>query len=125
MQTRGPRGPRQQRREPEPVFSRAARAPEGRRGGRRGPERREGGGPPRGGEGAPRDFDRDSRGPRRGDRDRRPGGEPRVFTIESTTPHEEPKGKKGEFTSLASLRALLQPRESKPEAPTEPPANPA
>ncbi len=122
---RGPRGGGQgghggHDRKPEPAFSRAARAPEGRRGGRRGPGERRGPGGPggpggdRGDRGFDRGYDRGERGPRR-------GGEPRVITIESGAPQEEQRGKKGEFTSLASLRSLLRPKDEGPSQ-SEPPA---
>jgi uncharacterized protein len=127
QQQRGGRPPRRrEREEPKQVFSRAARKPESRRGNRRNPpltlegkpeEHRlpaasagEGGegGPPQGrGERRPGRFDRGDRG----DRDRGPrrgGGESRVITVESEKAVAETKGKKGEITSLAGLRALLR-----------------
>jgi uncharacterized protein len=96
---------------PREVMSRAARAPEGRRGGpRRGPRpaTKEGAGGPRmvGGGGG---GGRGPRGPGRGG----PSGPPRVITVESSKPIEQNRGHKGEFRSLAGLRGLLGPQ---PEA---------
>lgn len=87
---------------PREVMSRAARAPEGRRGGgRRGPRPTGEGGGGGGGGGEPR-----SRGPGRGGPNRQ-SGPPRVITVESSKPIEENRGHKGEFRSLSSLRDLL------------------
>lgn len=116
-------------REAQPVLTRAARTPEGRRGGRRGPDRREGPSGPREGRGERRHEGRYDRGPR----ERRGDGEPRVFTIESGSAHVEQKGHKGEFTSLASLRSLLQRKGEEPAGdvpaakpdPAAPPTDPA
>ncbi len=131
-QRKGPRRERRRREEEQPqqpVFSRAARTPESRRGRQRSspltPEgkpvnakpvdgmegelpQQDRGPRPGGGRGRP-----DGRGPRRDDR----GGprDPRVFTIESEREVQETKGKKGEITSLGGLRALLQKNQPKDE----------
>lgn len=123
----GPQRGGPERGRPQPtVFSRAARAPESRRGQRRRPplsaegkpepagrEAGEGGArPPRGPAGdrhegrRPRFGDRGERHDR-GERGDRPGRDPRVITVESERAIEHTKGHKGEFTSLAGLRALL------------------
>ncbi len=129
-QQRRERPARRREREPQqPVFSRAARAPETRRGRNRsspltpdgkpdaerfGPSEsgqpaaaRHGGGD-RGGRGGGErggfgGRDRGERGERRG----RPG-DPRVITVDSEREVVEQKGPKGELTSLAGLRALLR-----------------
>jgi hypothetical protein len=87
------------------AMSRAARAPDHRRGdGRRTGPRRPGG------KGDGHRFDE---GRRRGPRDRdghdrgRGRGEPRVFTVESSKPIDESRGHKGELRSLSGLRKLL------------------
>ncbi len=132
----GPRSrPRREPRETQPVFSRAARAPESRRFGKRSspltPEGKplEGKDPKVEGEvaalpgAAP--GRRDDRGPARSDRSDRPsrggndrggfrGGsdqgarDSRVITVDSGREVTETKGHKGELTSLAGLRALLR-----------------
>jgi hypothetical protein len=95
-------------------MSRAARAPDGRRGGpggRRGPRPASDGA--RDGAraaGAPRG----PRGPGRGG----PSGPPRVITVESSKPIEHNRGHKGELRSLAGLRGLLPPA-SEPEPAAE------
>ena len=106
------RGPR---REPErPLMSRAARAPEGRRGGRRSaPRIQEKETLPAGVDASDLADSRPQRGFGRGRRDEREG-EPRVFTVESGKEAQESRGFKGEFRSLAGLKALLA-GEKKPE----------
>ncbi|MCC6670094.1 MAG: S1 RNA-binding domain-containing protein [Planctomycetes bacterium] len=113
---------RRRREEPRTeVLSRVARPPEGRRGDRRrGPRtdtRDGGGGSPAGGDRSPFQG-----GDRRRDRDREraPAGEPRVFTVESEKANgaEEKKGFKGEFRSLAGLKALLA-KKDEPEPKAE------
>lgn len=103
---------------PEP-FSRAARAPSGRRPGgmRSGPRpKSEGDGERRGGFGGGRGRDRDR------DRSDR-GGNPKVVTIESERPVTEVRGHNGELTSLSSLANLLG-KKVRPEAePESPPAS--
>ena len=87
--------------EEQQIFSRAARAPESRRGGRPGRKPR----PKKGDE-----FDMAEIGDplqRRGGRGSRGSKEPRVITVESDLQTEETRGHKGEFRSLAGLRALL------------------
>ncbi len=102
---RGPSAPR-------PRLTRAARAPEGRRGERRGPRREPVG--PRGA--APP-------GPAR-ERTRGDSATPRVITVESDRPVEPARGHKGELRSLTALRALLD--KQTPVAETESgPAQPA
>lgn len=105
------RGPRP---EPKPVFSRAARAPESRRGRDRRPPVTPDGKPVRArvGENAPEAdrehqggrgrFDRADRGPRRGG-----GQESRTYTIDSDKEVADARTHKGEVKSLAGLRALL------------------
>ncbi len=94
---------RGRREEPQQVFSRAARAPEGRRGGRPGRKPRP--------KGKSEDFDMTEAGDplqRRGSRGGRGSKEPRVITVESDRQKEETRGHKGELRSLAGLRALLE-----------------
>jgi len=108
-------------RQPQSAFSRAARTPESRRGQRRGAPL-SADGKPTGGEGSRGAGDRGSRGRRPardgGDRPNRGGREGRVITVESGREVEEVKGHKGELTSLASLKALLD----KDQPPAQPPA---
>ena len=86
-------------------MSRAARAPQGRRGdGRRGGPRR-----PGGGKGGDRGYEG---GGRRGGRDA-PRGAPRVITVESGKQSEQSLGHKGELRSLSGLRNLLSKEDSK------------
>jgi uncharacterized protein len=93
---------RARRREEPELQSRAARAPEHRRGDRRGPRRSgQKNDAQFGGEGGGRPM----RGPR-GDFGSR-AAEPRVFTVESDKPIEQSRGHKGELRSLAGLRKLL------------------
>ena len=96
----GRRGKRPRREEVSPM-SRAARAPEGRRGSaRRGPRPAREEGKPGGGDERPRvHFGGGQRGGG--------GGTPRVITVESDKPKQEQVGFKGELRSLAGLRALL------------------
>jgi transcriptional accessory protein Tex/SPT6 len=91
---------RRQRGEPSEVHSRAARAPEGRRGPRQNKRGRTPEARPEGGDGGGVAFERGPRGPRH--------GEPRVFTVESEKPATQSLGHKGELRSLAGLRALLE-----------------
>lgn len=128
-------GGRRERRAPAPeMMSRAARAPDGSRGPRRGgPGGGSGKGGPGGGRDRPRGQPGEGGGPSRGgdrrreggppreDREPRSPGGPRVFTIESEKPVETSRGKKGELRSLSSLRSLLS---GQPEKPPEPPAPP-
>lgn len=118
-QQQGRRAPRRRvHEEPQPTMSRAARVPESRRGKQRRPpltlegkpeeQRGEGG---RGGDGGRPRF-----GGRGRDDDHRGGSrQSRVFTVESGKEAAETKGRKGELTSLAGLRALLQ--RGQPESP--------
>lgn len=128
------RGPRGDDRDSAPA-SRAARAPEGRRGDRRGgpkePRKEAGDGPSalfgggrgrggpggRGGRGGPGGGrGRDDRG--RGGR----GGAPRIHTIESEREQTEQRGHKGELTSLSSLANLLgggDKSKGKPDSPAK------
>ncbi len=94
-----------------PVMNRAARVPDARRGGRRGPKPKA-----RPSEGA--DI-LSGGGGRRGSR---PQGQPRVITVESERKTELARGHKGELRSLAGLKALLPTPE--PEAPKAQPAPP-
>ena len=100
---RGPRGPRdpgQEGRRPGAAAGRPG-APGGRRGapgGGRDGGGRDGGGRDGGGFGG---RGRDDRGPRRG------SGEQRIYTIEPEREVAEQLSKKGEATSLSSLRNLL------------------
>lgn len=122
---------RREREEPKPTMSRAARIPESRRGKQRSspltlegkPESARGEGGGDGGERRPRFGGRDRR-----DDDRRGGGggsrESRVFTVESGKEAAETKGRKGELTSLAGLRALLQ-RDPSQGNPTASPDQPS
>jgi uncharacterized protein len=124
---RGPRGRRGPNREDAAQpFTRAARAPEGRRrGGMRAGPRPKSGSDDRGGGSV---MGRGSR-----DRDRGGGRShdgPRVTTIEAGKPIEESRGFKGELTSLSSLANLLgrgagsvSPAESTPTTPTTPSAS--
>lgn len=131
---------RDRKREPrveQPVFSRAARAPESRKFGKRSspltaegkpveardpategsepvaqgaeaPRRRDDRGPGRGDRGGFRGpRDRDDRGRGGRDRDRGPR-DSRVITIDPEREITETKGHKGELTSLSGLRALLR-----------------
>ncbi|MEE9128124.1 MAG: helix-hairpin-helix domain-containing protein, partial [Planctomycetota bacterium] len=102
---------RRRRQEEVVAQSRAARAPESRRGQRRGPRRPQ---ERTGTTGLDRPDRRDYR-ERGGSRPR----EPRVITIESNMEYEESKGHKGELLSLSSLRSLLA---RPPKADTQPPA---
>ncbi|MHC5063408.1 MAG: helix-hairpin-helix domain-containing protein [Planctomycetota bacterium] len=91
------------RREEPQVFSRAARAPEGRRGGRPGRKPR----PKSKGD----DYGMAETGDplqRRGPKGGRGPKQPRVITVESERQEEESRGHKGELRSLAGLRALLE-----------------
>jgi uncharacterized protein len=124
-QQQGRRAPRRrEREEPQPTMSRAARIPESRRGKQRRPPltlegkpeeaRGETGHGGEGGDRRPRFGGRDRR-----DDDRRGGSQQsRVFTVESGKEAAETKGRKGELTSLAGLRALLQ--RGQPEASPSP-----
>lgn len=149
----GRRERRPRRDEPAtPLLSRAARAPESRKGRNRsaplspegkperdrglgveapaqgapsaaaqGPGERQGGGRERFGNGERRNPRRDDRGDRG---ERRGGGggrshDPHVFTIESGREAAEQKGHRGELTSLAGLRNLLQKSEAKPDDDTK------
>jgi uncharacterized protein len=104
------RGPR---REESPVMTRAARAPDSRRGDqRRGPK------PPRpkgtdGGDDRTRDDRRDRDRPFRGGGRGTGPSTPRVITVESDKVQETARGHKGELRSLSSLRSLLS---SNPQA---------
>jgi uncharacterized protein len=101
---RGQRRPSPERQ----VFSRAARAPEGRRGGRSGrkPSGRD----------KNKEFDpKENRDPlaqagrgRQGARGGRGSQQPRIITVESDLAQEESLGHKGELRSLSGLRALLK-----------------
>lgn len=96
----GGRGNRGRRRgQEDQVMTRAARAPDGRRGDRRGPRRAPGGGGGGSGFGG-------RGGGRRDEAPRRRGG-PRVITVESDKQVEESLGHKGEIRSLSGLRQLL------------------
>lgn len=148
-QGKGRRERRPRREEPAtPLLSRAARAPESRKGRNRsapltpegkpdkdrfpveeapaegspaaaaqGPGDRQGGGRPRFGNGERRHARRDDRDDRRGGGGGGRGrpNDPRVFTIESGREAAEQKGHRGELTSLAGLRNLLQKSEPKPD----------
>jgi hypothetical protein len=114
-----PRGPRE---EQQPAFSRAARAPESRRGRQRRP--------PLTLEGKPEEARAEGGGERHGrfgDRDRRDGErrggprESRTYTIESEKQVAETRTHKGELTSLAGLRALLQRAEPQAQKAEDPP----
>ncbi|MBK8976407.1 MAG: helix-hairpin-helix domain-containing protein [Planctomycetes bacterium] len=118
---RGRRGDQQQGN----VMSRAARAPEGRRGTtRRGPRPKPQGGDER--RGPPVGAGGDERRGRGGPRDRGPGpgpgggGTPRVMTFESERQEREVRGHKGELRSLSNLRALLGGRTEEPPASEQP-----
>jgi uncharacterized protein len=126
-------GPRRERQEARPAFSRAARTPESRKGRQRRPPLTPDGKPehPRIPEGEPVEAagsggnwsgPSERRG-RHGGRDRRDDGgprDPRVFTVESEKEVAETRGRKGEMTSLASLRALLDKSRGSPPSPTAP-----
>jgi protein Tex len=108
---RGPRGPRQGREQPR-----------GRMAGQSVGERRPPGEPGRDGDRKPFGRDRDDR-EERGPRGR--PGQQRVYTVEPAREAASQRTHKGEFTSLANLRALLgkgnQPAQSQPAPqPTEP-----
>jgi len=126
MGGRGGRSGGRGRREAPEVQSRAARAPEGRRGDRRGgpkPPRPQGGGD--GPASGPRRDD-DRRGGRGGPGRGGPGrggrgtGAPRVITVESDKVQETQRGHKGELRSLAGLKALL-PKDKNDDAGTDRP----
>jgi len=123
------RRPRRERRDGPPhaeVHGRFAGA--GRVGERRAPGEpgRDGGDRPRfGGRGGPRGGDRDRGDDReygRGPRGRGPR-EQRIYTVEPAREVAETRTHKGEFTSLANLRALLSKATPTPApAPAAPPA---
>lgn len=127
MEQQQGRRPRRDRRDgPPPGEGHGRFAGAGRVGERRPPGEpgREGGDRPRFGRGGPRGGDRDRRGDDRdfgdrGDRGRGPR-EQRVYTVEPAREVAEIRTHKGEFTSLANLRALLS-----KAAPTPPPPPPA
>ncbi|GAB4138905.1 MAG: Tex family protein [Planctomycetota bacterium] len=115
-QQKGARGRRRRGREETPgALSRAARVPESRRGRQRRPPLTPEGKPDASRGAVEEGVRRPRRGDRYGDSGRdRATRASRIYTVESGKEVAETRGRKGELTSLAGLRALL--RKTEPEA---------